>query len=121
MEKREHYPSDMTDREWRLLEPWIPPAKPGGRPRKYAMREIVNAIRYVLRTAARGVCYRMIFRPTERCFTIFGHGAGMGHGSAFTRDCAAKCAKRRVATGCHRRESSIVNRSRRPKKGAKGL
>jgi putative transposase len=68
MEKREHYPSDMTDREWRLLERWIPPAKPGGRPRKYAMREIVNAIRYVLRT---GCSWRLLphdFPPYRAVF-----------------------------------------------------
>ena len=49
-EKRKRYPSDVTDREWMLLEPLIPAAKPGGRPAKYARRELVNAILYVLRT-----------------------------------------------------------------------
>ena len=71
MEKRERYPSDMTDREWRILEPWIPPAKPGGRPRKYAMREIVNAIRYVLRT---GCSWRLLphdFPPYRAVFHYF--------------------------------------------------
>ena len=71
MEKRQTYPSDMTDREWRLLEPWIPPAKPGGRPRKYAMREIVNAIRYVLRT---GCWWRLLphdFPPYRAVFHYF--------------------------------------------------
>jgi putative transposase len=71
MEKREGYPSDMTDEEWRLLEPWIPPAKPGGRPRKYAMREIVNAIRYVLRT---GCSWRLLphdFPPYRAVFHYF--------------------------------------------------
>ena len=48
--KRAAYPSDVTDREWMLLEPLIPAAKPGGRPAKYARRELVNAILYVLRT-----------------------------------------------------------------------
>jgi len=47
---RESYPSDLTDTEWRLLEPLLPPPKPGGRPIKYPRREVVNAIRYVLRT-----------------------------------------------------------------------
>jgi transposase len=31
------YPSDMTDSEWARLEPLIPPAKPGGRPRETNM------------------------------------------------------------------------------------
>ena len=48
--KRKAYPSDLSDREWQLLEPLLPPPKPGGRPVKYPRREVVNAIRYVLRT-----------------------------------------------------------------------
>jgi putative transposase len=47
---RKHYSSDLTDEEWALLEPLIPPAKPGGRPRTVAMREVVNGIFYVLKT-----------------------------------------------------------------------
>jgi|SRR5262245_26634183 len=43
------YSSDLTDAEWQILEPLLPPEKPGGRNRKYAMREIINGIQYVLR------------------------------------------------------------------------
>ena len=46
------YPSDLTDAEWRRLEPLLPPPQPGGRPIKYPRREIVNAILYTLRTGA---------------------------------------------------------------------
>ena len=55
--KRPDYPSDLSDREWQLLEPLLPPPKPGGRPITYPRREIVNAIRYVLRT---GCSWRML-------------------------------------------------------------
>ena len=48
--KRKHYPSDLTDKEWAILEPLIPAAKWGGRPRSVNLREVVNAILYVLRT-----------------------------------------------------------------------
>lgn len=44
-----HYPSDLTDAEWTILEPLIPPAKPGGRPRAHPMRDIINGIFYILR------------------------------------------------------------------------
>ena len=54
---RSTYPSDLNDREWQLLEPLLPPPKPGGRPVKYPRREVVNAIRYVLRT---GCSWRML-------------------------------------------------------------
>lgn len=44
------YPSDLTDAEWALVAPLIPPAKRGGRPRTIVVREVLNAIFYVLST-----------------------------------------------------------------------
>ena len=44
------YPSDLTDEEWKLVEPLIPPGKPGGDKRTVNLREIVNALMYVLST-----------------------------------------------------------------------
>ena len=44
------YPSDLTDEEWRLVEPQIPPAKHGGRHRTVVVREVVNGVMYVLST-----------------------------------------------------------------------
>jgi len=44
------YPSDLTDEEWRLVEPQIPPAKHGGRHRTVMVREVVNGVMYVLST-----------------------------------------------------------------------
>ena len=40
----EGYPSDLRDAEWARLEPLIPQASPGGRPRKTDMRAALNAI-----------------------------------------------------------------------------
>ena len=45
-----HYPSDLTDAQWALIEPHLPPAPPGGRPRKTDVRDVVDAILYILRT-----------------------------------------------------------------------
>jgi transposase len=42
------YPSDMRDVEWALVAPLIPPAKRGGRRREVDVREVLNAIFYVL-------------------------------------------------------------------------
>jgi len=47
---RKSYPSDLTDEQWALLEPMIPPESPGGRTRSVDMREVVNGILYLLRT-----------------------------------------------------------------------
>ena len=47
--ERKPYPSDVTDAQWRLIAPLIPGVKPGGRPRKYEMREVVNGLLYLAR------------------------------------------------------------------------
>ena len=47
---RLRYPSDLTDEEWKLVEPLIPPAKRGGDKRTVDIREVVNALMYVLST-----------------------------------------------------------------------
>jgi putative transposase len=44
------YASDLTDAEWALLEPLLPPESPVGRPRLHSLRIILNAIFYELRT-----------------------------------------------------------------------
>jgi transposase len=48
--RERRYPSDLTDGEWALVEPLIPPAKHGGRKRSVDLREVLNAIFYVLST-----------------------------------------------------------------------
>ena len=47
---KQRYPSDLTDDEWVLVAPLIPPAKRGGRRREVVVREVVNGIMYVLST-----------------------------------------------------------------------
>ncbi len=44
------YPSDLTDAEWAMIEPLIPPAKRGGNKRTVSMRDVVNGLMYVLST-----------------------------------------------------------------------
>jgi putative transposase len=47
---RKPYKIDLSDAHWEILDPLLPKARPGGRPRSADMREIVNAIMYVLHT-----------------------------------------------------------------------
>jgi transposase len=47
--ERKPYPTDLTDAQWQIIEPLIPPPKPGGRDRQTDMRELVNALRSLLR------------------------------------------------------------------------
>jgi len=44
------YPSDLTEAEWDLIAPLIPPAKRGGNKRSVDLREVVNGLMYVLST-----------------------------------------------------------------------
>jgi putative transposase len=64
------YPSDLTEAEWALLAPLIPPAKPGGRPRSVAVRRIVNGIFYVLRT---GCAWRYLPREYGPWSTVYSY------------------------------------------------
>ena len=50
-------PSDLSDAEWPVLEPFFPPPSHVGRPRKWPMRRIVEAILYLLRG---GLPWRML-------------------------------------------------------------
>ncbi len=47
---RKPYSTDLTDDQWEVLRPLLPDAKPGGRPRSADLREVVNAMLYLLRT-----------------------------------------------------------------------
>jgi putative transposase len=47
------YPTDLTDSEWRRLEPLLPRPRVIGRPRMVCLREVCNAIRYVLHKGCR--------------------------------------------------------------------
>jgi putative transposase len=53
------YPSDLTDAQWKRIEPMIPKVKPGGRPRTNDMREVVDGILYLVRS---GCSWRMLPR-----------------------------------------------------------
>ena len=46
---RKAYPTDLTDDQWAILEPLVPPTKHGGRPRRVNMREVINTILYLNR------------------------------------------------------------------------
>jgi transposase len=68
---RRPYPSDLSDAQWAYLEPLLPPVRPGGRPRAHPLREIVNAIRYVLRG---GIAWRALpheYPPWQTVYHYF--------------------------------------------------
>jgi putative transposase len=64
------YPSDVTDAQWRLIERLIP-AYPGGRPRKTNLRDVVDAIFYVLRTGCQWRYLPKDFPPKSTVWRYF--------------------------------------------------
>jgi putative transposase len=69
--ERKGYPSDLSDKEWAILEPLIPAPKSGGRPAKHSRREIVNGIRYVLRNGGSWRSLPHDFAPYTTVYDYF--------------------------------------------------
>lgn len=70
-EKTKRYPSDVTDEEWAVLEPLVAPPAHTGRRRSVDIREVVNAIRYIVRS---GCEWRMLpheFPPWQTVYWWF--------------------------------------------------
>ena len=67
---RKIYPSDLCEIEWLIVAPLIPAAKPGGCPRRMDIREILNAIFYLLRS---GCAWRMLPHDFPAWQTVYGY------------------------------------------------
>src|SRR5207237_5039308 len=70
-EMSQRYPTDLTETQWIILAPLIPAAKPGGRPRTTDMREVVNAIFYVLRGGCQWRLLPTDFPPHQTVYHYF--------------------------------------------------
>jgi putative transposase len=68
---RKTYPGDLNDKEWARIEPLIPAAKKGGRPRTANMREGLNAIFYVLKTGCQWDMLPHDFPPKGTVYHYF--------------------------------------------------
>ena len=67
---RSSYDTDLTDLQWALLAPLIPAAKPGGRRRSTNIREVVNAIFYLLRA---GCAWRLLPHDFPKWQTVYSY------------------------------------------------
>jgi putative transposase len=65
-----HYPSDIADAQWSLIEPHIP-VYPGGRPRKTDTRDVVDAVFYILRTGCQWRYLPKDFPPKSTVWRYF--------------------------------------------------
>lgn len=64
------YPSDLSDAQWKAIQPLIPAAKSGGRPRDVDMRWILNGILYIVRG---GGSWRMLPKEYGPWPTVYGY------------------------------------------------
>jgi putative transposase len=69
--ERKHYPSDLTDEQWALLEPLVPAARPGGRPRKTDMRAVLDALFYHTREGGSWRALPHDFPPWKTVYNYF--------------------------------------------------
>lgn len=68
---RKAYPTDLSDEQWQLVRTAIPRAKSGGRPRQANMREVVNAMLYLVRTGCQWCLLPHDFPPKSTVFEYF--------------------------------------------------
>ena len=68
---RESYSSDLTDAQWELIGPLLPPAKHGGRPRTVNLREVVNTILYLNRTGCQWDMLPHDLEPKSTAYEYF--------------------------------------------------
>lgn len=79
---RARYSSDLSDGQWACIAPLIPAPKPGGRPRSVDMREVLNAIWYVLRS---GCAWRLIPHDFPNWRTVYGYFRDFRAAGVWTR------------------------------------
>ena len=68
MNQRKLYSTDISNLQWAILKPLIPTPKPGGRPRTVDLREIINAIFYIL---ASGCAWRLMPHDLPPWSTVY--------------------------------------------------
>lgn len=90
------YPSDVTDEQWAILEPLIPPPLRGGRPRKVNMRLVINAIFYLNRT---GCQWAQMPHDLPRKSTVFEYFAAWRDNGTWTTMMGALREQIRVQEG----------------------
>src|ERR687897_150177 len=108
------YESDLTDAEWALVGSLIPPAKRGGRPRTVNVREVLNAIFYVLWT---GLRFRRTCRRAARSGSTWTCGIGTARWAASTTRSMWRSESRRAEKRARRRRSLTARLRRVPSKG----
>src|SRR5262249_4630707 len=111
------YPSDLSDSEWALIEPAIPPAKRGGRRREVNVSEVLNAIFYVLSTGCQWQALPKDLPPKSTAHSYSCCGIGTARWSASITRSMSRPASATDARLARRLRSSIARAPRVLKKG----
>lgn len=93
---RKAYATDLTDEQWAIVEPLIPPAKTGGRPRTVDMREVINTMLYINRT---GCQWDMLPHDLLPKSTVYEYFADWRNDSTWQEMVDALRAKVRIEAG----------------------
>ncbi len=86
--RRDNYVTDLSDAEWEVLQPLVPPPRPGGRPRDMDCREILNAVFYV---RGRGCGWRQLPLDLPPWQTVYGYLRLWRQGGVWKRMQSALC------------------------------
>src|SRR5215218_1456046 len=109
------YHTDLTDAEWRCLEPHVPAPNKRGRPRIHSPRTILDAVFYVLKSGCPWPLLPREFPPWETVYSWFRKWTTNG---TFERinalSCARSCGAARVGTRYPARASPIRRAPRPP-------
>ena len=80
---RKRYPTDLSDAEWNYIEPHLPAPKGQGRPRIHDLREILNAVFYLLKS---GCQWRLLPHDFPRWPTVYHYFRTMAYGRHLRED-----------------------------------
>ncbi len=116
--KRKRYPTDLTDAQWKRLRPLLEkdPSK-GGRPRTHSLREIVNALLYVLRG---GISWRAIPHDLPPWESVYDHYRRWKRDGTLERVHDALRQELRLASGREATPSAVIIDSQSVKTTEKG-
>jgi putative transposase len=89
------YTSDLTDQQWSAVKGLLPNAKPGGRPRTTDLRDVIDAILYLLKTGCQWRNLPSEFPPWETVYTYFRN---------WSRDGTVKRIRQRLVKRVRRKE-----------------
>ena len=114
---RTRYPTDLTNQQWELLEPLVAPAKPGGCPRTRDVREVINAILYVVRS---GCSWRMLPHDFPPWSTVYDYYRKFRCDGTWQRIYESLYKKARIKAGRNPCPSAAIIDSQSVKTASKG-